>query len=366
MKPIVIVGGGIIGSGLAYQLRDAERPVYLLEKNALGSGTTAASIAMFSWLQTDPSAFEHRLRERAWETYEPLVERGEISFERIGGVLCAETEQKFRQLEASAETLRSFGVDVEVRSPDELEALGIDDPALVGGIYSPRVGYLDPTEIIRYWTDRASESDVEIETGVEVTDVRTRDGAVTGVETSDGVFDAAAVINAAGPWSPSVAEMTGLSLPIRHTYGRILVLRSEEELSLPYVVFEDGSYFREEGVNQAFAGRLEKAYEAATRYDPDAAHAIDDEFRTDVANRTRRSVPALADADVANEWVGLRAVSPDGNPILGPTAVDGFCHATGMSGLGVTLAPAVTAALADYVRSGANETVDRLTVDRFR
>lgn len=366
MGPIVIVGGGVIGAGVAYHLRESDVDVVLLEKDALGSGSTSASIAVFSWLQSDPDPFRHELMDEAWETYRALIERDVISFEPIGAVATAETAEYFEKLEAAADELRSYGLPVESRTPAELDELNIDGTELEGGIYLPDEGYLDPHEIIQHWTDRAADAGVEIETGVEVTDVHVEDGAVTGVETTDGGMNAGTVVNAAGPWAPELNGMVGVSHPLRHTYGRILVLERDESFELPFVTFESGTYFRGEGGRQAFAGRLEKDYADAVRENPDAARSVEGMFRREVARSTERLVPMLDDADVVNEWVGLRTVTPDKSPIVGPTAVDGYHVVTGMSGLGITLAPSVTASLAEFILTGdENRTVEELSADRF-
>lgn len=366
MDPIVVVGGGIVGSGLAYQLRDAPTDVTLFEKGALGSGTTAASIAMFSWLQSDPDRYTHDLMAEAWETYRSLVDRGVVGFERIGALTVAETPDYLEALRDAAAELREYGLSVEMRTPAELEAFGIDPTEVEGAIYLAEEGYLDPHEIVQHWVREATDAGVRVETGVEVTDVRVEDGSVTGVETTEGTVDAGTVLNAAGPWAPSLNGMVGVEHPLRHTYGRILVLQCAEPFDLPFVSFESGDYFRSEGTRQAFAGRLEKDYASAVREDPDAAHPVEDAFRRDVARNAARFLPVLEEAEVVNEWVGLRTVTPDKKPIVGPTSVEGFHVATGMSGLGVTLAPSVTAHLAEYVLTGEpNATVERLSADRF-
>lgn len=366
MDPIVIVGGGIIGTGLAYRLREAPTDVTLVEKGGLGSGTTSASIAMFSWIQTDPDEFTHRLRERAWSEYRPLIEDGTIGFERIGALIAAETEGYLATLERAADRLDEYGLEIETRTAEELAEFNIDPEGLAGAIYVPDEGYLDPHEIIHHWVDEARDVGVTVETSVEVTDVHTDNEGVTGVETTAGDRSAGTVINAAGPWAPRINEMVDVSLPLRHTYGRILVLQRKEPFSLPFVTFESGDYFRQEGHNQAFAGRLEKTYDDATTVDPDAVHSIEESFRRDVARNTARFVPLLHDADVINEWVGLRTVTPDAKPIVGPTGVDGFLVACGMSGLGITLSPAISADLAEYaVTDESNETIRRLAAGRF-
>lgn len=365
MEPIVIIGGGIIGSGLAYYLRHAPAEVVLLEKNSLGSGTTSASIAVFSWLSSHPDEFAHQLKETAWKEYQPLIERDEISFEQCGALIVAESEENLQELRNAADQLRQYGLEVDIRLPNDLVEFNLNPDRVAGAIHTPDEGYLDPAEIIQYWTRKATEAGVEIKTEVPVTDIYTDDATVTAVETVEGVIEAGTIINAAGPWSPQIGQMVDITLPIRHTYGRILVLQLEEDFSLPFVTFENGEYFREEGANQAFAGRVETDFESAVRVNPDEVHSIEEEFRLSVAQNTSEFVPILEDAQVTNEWVGLRAVTPDADPVIGPTEVDGFLTATGMSGMGITLAPAVTSALADYILTGSNEIVNRLGVSRF-
>jgi sarcosine oxidase subunit beta len=161
--------------------------------------------------------------------------------------------------------------------------------------------------------------------------------------------------------------MVGVALPLRHTTGPILVLDANEPLSLPFLKNVGGPYyFRPEGESKALAGRRWGRYDEASRLDPDGAHAVGDEIRRDVAALARSHVPSLADAAVINEWVGLRTVTPDFGPVVGPTCVDGFLVACGMSGAGVALAPVVGRAIADYVRTGATTDGPRLlSADRF-
>lgn len=368
MEPIAIVGGGIIGTGLAYRLRNAPTTVRLFEKGTLGSGSTSASIAVFSRLTDHPTELGHRMRERAWDHYRSLIDDGEISYERIGSLMVAETEPYRRTLETAHDRFHELGLDTELLEPEELAAHNVDPSGTAGGLYADDVGYLDPNEVVQYWAREARASGVDIETGVEVTDVVTDEGSVRAIETTDGSYDAGTVINAAGPWAPRVNEMVGVSLPVRHTLGRILVLQNETDFSLPYVLFENGDYFREEGTAQAFAGRLEKEYDEATVLDPSVSRSVDEEFYRSVARSTEERVPILRDADVVNEWVGLRTVTPDKDPILGPTTVDGFQTAIGMSGLGITYAPAVTDLLARSLLSddsGPDPDLTAFDADRF-
>jgi sarcosine oxidase subunit beta len=143
--------------------------------------------------------------------------------------------------------------------------------------------------------------------------------------------------------------MAGVSLPLRHNVGPILVLDHESDAPLPFVEFENGQYLRGEGRRQVFAGRYGAGYDEAERIDLDAARAVDEGFRLALGDLFERFLPDLVDAGVANEWVGVRTLTPDGRPFVGGTDVEGYYVATGMNGLGVTLAPVVGEHLASVV-----------------
>jgi sarcosine oxidase subunit beta len=349
MDPVVIVGGGVIGASLAYHLRDDPRPVVLYERDALGSGTSGDSVAMFVWHQSAPDRSSHRLRSRSWDRYEPLIRDGTLSFEQIGTLDVAETDEQAESLRDLAETLREFGTEATFLEPEEVAEYGLDPDFGCGAMATPADGYLDPYEIIQYYV---GEADVAVETQTAVTDVRTRDGDVTGVETENGFQPADAVVNAAGPWAPTVNETVGVSFPLRHNLGPVVVLRTDHSLALPFIQFGDGLYFRGEGRTQAFAGSYGAGYEDAAPLDPADARSVDHEFYLDIDARIREAVPRLSGAELGNEWVGVRTLTPDGVPIVGETDVPGFFVAAGMNGLGITLAPAIGEFLATEIRGG--------------
>ncbi|MFB6154459.1 MAG: NAD(P)/FAD-dependent oxidoreductase [Haloferacaceae archaeon] len=349
MNPVVVVGGGIVGTSVASHLARRSVPVHLLEQNELGSGTSADSMAVFVWQQTRPDRTAHRLRQRSWDEYGRLVDEGTIDFERTGTLHVAHTQAELDAYRAAAEELRAMDVPATIRTPEDLADDGISFPSLAGGLYTPDDGYLDTAEIIQHFAAEARDAGAAVETGVEVTDVAVEDGSVTAVETTEGRVPASAVVNAAGPWAPFVDDLAGVSLPLRHNFGPILVLQSETPLSLPFLEFEDGYYLRPEGDRQVFAGRVGAAYEDASVVDPAHARSIDHEYYLAVEERLAERFTSLPSLDVVNEWVGLRTVTPDGRPFVGRTDVDGFYVACGMSGYGVTLAPAVGQYLAALV-----------------
>ena len=351
--PVVVVGGGIVGASVAYHLRD-ERNVTLVEKSTLGGGTTAASIAQFIEYQDDPAGAEAVRRRQSWAFYDALIEDGTFEFDRIGTQMVASSEADLARLRRLGTDLDAAGVATELLPPAELTRYGIDPETVHGALRVPDDGVLDPGEIVQYLAGEARAAGVAVDTGTTVTDVHVEDGRVTGVETSEGDYAAATVVNAAGPWAPQLDAMVGVSTPLRHTHGPVLVLDAETDVSLPLTFLEDGYYVREAGDRQLLAGKFATEYADATTLSPDANHgdAAGEAFHLAVAELLGRHFPSGGRLEATNSWVGLRTVTPDGRPLVGPTSVDGYVHATGMSGHGITLAPVVGGLLAQWVRTG--------------
>jgi sarcosine oxidase subunit beta len=362
---VVIIGGGIVGTALAAELGDRGMAVTLVERDELGGGTTAASAAVFTWQQTSPERDDHDLRERAWGTYQPLVEANEVSFEPVGMLSVAESVENAETLRGAVRPLREYGLDAEWIDTDGLREHGLDSSDVHGGLYTPEEGYFDPTELVQHFAARALESGVDIRTGTAVKDIEVQKGAVAGIITETDRLGADAVINAAGPWASAVNDMAGISVPLLHTFGPILVVEGVSH-DLPFTLFESKRYLRPTGDRGAYVGKYLTDYADGETLDPDDPPAIDESFREEVTDLLATSVPALADGDVADEWVGLRTVTPDGRPIVGESPVEGYHLAVGMSGAGVTLAPAVADLLAASLAGDRQTALDRLAPNHFR
>ncbi|MFB6090552.1 MAG: NAD(P)/FAD-dependent oxidoreductase [Halobellus sp.] len=366
MENVVIVGGGIIGTSIAYRLREADFDVRLLEKDVLGAGTTADSAAMLTHHQEDPDRETYELRARAWAWYEEQIADGTLEFDRIGTLHLAKTDAEYETIREMRRSFDEFGLDLEILPPDEIAEHGIASDDLRGGLWFPEDGVLDPGGIVQFFAADAREAGVEIETGVEVTDVTTDDGAVTGVETTDGFRAADVVVNAAGPWAPRVNDLVGVDVPLRHTEGPILVLRGDQPISLPFTFFEEGVYFREEGTSQVLVGKLATDYEESRTMDPDGTQSVEGSMYQQVGEVAEAYLEGVLDFDVISEWNGVRTVTPDGRCILDETDVDGYVLACGMSGYGVTIAPAVGDLLAEWLTTGRKpELLETLATDRF-
>jgi sarcosine oxidase subunit beta len=366
MESVVIVGGGIIGTSVAYRLRDAGFDVHLYEKDMIGAGTTAKSAAMLTHHQEAPDREAYELREHAWEWYDEKIANDVFEFDQIGTLHLAKSEAEYETIREMQQSFASFGLDLPILSPEEIAEHNIDSEDLRGGLWFPDDGVLDPGEIVRFFADEAREAGVTIETGVEVTDVETAGGTVTGVETSEGFQSADVVVNAAGPWAQQVNDLVGVDVPMRHTQGPILVLQADGSVSLPFTFFEEGVYVREEGISQAFAGQLATEYDESETVNPNHTQSIDESMYLQVAEIAETYLSDLPAFDVINEWNGVRTVTPDGQPIVDETDVDGYVLACGMSGYGVTVAPVIGEFVAEWLTTGRKpEQLETLALERF-
>lgn len=362
---IVIVGGGIVGTAIASRLGPTDHDVTVLERSRIGTETTAASAGLLMRTAVDPAPFDLHFRDRAYEAYRDLFENGDLEAERIGIVYVAETAAFAERLEESATTLREHGIDASYLEPVELTDFGIEPDGVEGGLHTPDDRVCDPTAVANWFADRARKAGVDVRTSVEVTGVETHSGAVSAVDTDAGRLEADCVVNATGPWAPELNELAGVSLPLCHTRGPMVALDCPEPLDRPTVIFESKRYVRPAGGTEAWIGAYRTEYVEGQRYDL-RDRSLPDGF-VESAKDLETVVPALEGASVVDEWIGYRTVTPDGRPIVGETDVDGYFVAVGMTGQGITLAPAV----ADVVRGIVEGDVDpefrgRLAPERFQ
>lgn len=361
-KPLVIVGGGIVGVSLAYHLRDAKRQVRLFEAETLGSGTTSESIANLGLNYPSPRPMRRYSRDH----YFSLVDSGHIGYERTGGLVIETSPAGISDLESTAEDLANLGHETSILTPPDVREFGIDPPEGSRTLHIPDKGYLDPSEVIDHWANRARSAGVSIETGTQVRDVHVEDGRVSGVETADCTVDAGIVVNATGQWAPGVNALADVTLPLRHNYGPILVLEADRPVTFPYVYFSTGQYIRPEGRRTFFAGRRGARYRDAERRNPEHARSVPESFYLDVDAVIEKSLPAVESPRVINEWKGMRTITPDGRPIVGETTVEGFYAACGLSGEGITLAPAIGRDLATLITTGERTpALEQFDPDRF-
>ncbi|HST13597.1 MAG TPA: FAD-dependent oxidoreductase [Gaiellaceae bacterium] len=357
---VVVIGGGIAGVNCAYHLAKAGRHVVLLEKGELTSGSTHHAAGLVT--QFNPSPTMMRFRRYSVQLYEALG-----VFDAVGSLRIASSRESWLELQRGVSRAHGIGLDAELVGPDEVRRLlpEASPDALFGAVWMPGDGYVDPHIATYAVAAAARELGAEIRTRTLVTGIAVRDGVVTGVDTEHGRIDADIVVNAAGLWAPRVAELAGAflcSIPVDHQH---IALRAVDGHIFPRETpcFRDTDnlvYGKAESGGVLFGGyepNPVSRWESGAPWEHGAEALPPDHarFQQLMAGAVRR-FPFLDDAGVVALVCHPDAMTPDGNPLLGPMpGVQGLWAAAGLSLNGFGGAGGLGKALAELVTEGEAE-----------
>ena len=366
---VVVIGGGIVGTAIAYYL--AERgvsDVLLLERGLLGEGSTGKCAGgIRTQFSTEINIRLSLLSRQVFDRFED--EFGiDPEFHESGYLFLAGEDREWAVLNENRALTASLGLDVELLSPAEISAkwpfVRTDD--LLGGSYTAHDGYAGPYEVLQGFAKGARRLGVRIREGVEVTGISYNRTGVTGVETASGDrIQSSVVVNAAGPHAALIAAMAGLDLPVKPLRRQVFFTDAFDEIPEQFPMIIDlghGWYMRREGKGLLLSGPQDKESSFNTNVDFDAQEWT--------AERSVYRAPVLEKARLARRgWAGLYSISPDHHAILGAFPErPGFICANGFSGHGFQHSPATGMLVAELITEGSAQTLDihPLRPERFR
>ncbi len=363
---VVIVGGGISGCALAYQLAKRKVDVVLLERETLGSQSTGKCAGgVRQQFSTEDNVKVMRLSVKLLESFEQ--ETGHpADFRQIGYLFVFTQPQQVEDFRHNMEMWHRVGL-TEARWVDPTEAakmvpvLNVDD--VLGCTFCPTDGIASPNDVTVGYATAARRLGARLKEGVEVAGIDIASGRVQGVRTSGGDIATRLVINCAGPWAASIGRMAGLEIPVLPYRRHIAVTGSFPAVprNTPMTVdFHTSLYFHPEGdgVLMGMSDRTEPpAYVTDVNWD----------FLEKMFEQAARRAPALAGAGVKTAWAGLYESTPDHQAILGPIAeVEGFWCAAGFSGHGFMQAPAASLLLTQLLLDKKSEIdISSFAFERF-
>jgi sarcosine oxidase, subunit beta len=362
---VVVIGGGVIGLSAAYHLAGAGVDVLVLERATLGSGSTCKAAGGVRAQFSDPVNIE--LGQHSLRAYERFGEElgQEIDLHRSGYLFLLDDPDHVAAFEANVALQNSLGVPSRMISPAEAKTLSpmIDLDGILAAAWSPEDGHCTPESVVLGYAGGARRAGARIVTHGAVTGIETVDGQVRAVLTDDGRIATDTVVCAAGAWSAAVGEMVGVELPVVPLRRQILTTEPMPGLdpATPFTIdFATSLYFHREGPGLLLG-----------MSDPDEVPGFDvgrsDAWLPRLGDAIARRVPALADVGIASSWAGLYEMTPDHNALVGEASgVSRFLYATGFSGHGFLMGPAIGEVLRDLVL-GRPPVVDvsGLSVDRF-
>ncbi|MGY2092970.1 NAD(P)/FAD-dependent oxidoreductase [Nocardia abscessus] len=352
----LIIGGGIEGLAIAWSLAaTGATDVLVVERNTLCSGMTgkssgvvrchygAPSVAAMSWWSVP---FFENARE---------IFGDDLGFRQCGYVVGVGADN-VDPLKANVAMQQGIGVEVELIGPAEMAelwpGLRLDDFAAFA--YEPRGGRGEAYLTGMAFGAAARRQGVRIRQQTPVTELVAAGDRVVGARLADGTeVQAGTVVLAAGPWTPGLAAAVGVEVPVKAQRAQLVVIDPGEPLP-PVPVLSDLAclqYLCREPNGELLAGNSDHA--TPEYIDPDDfVNRADDSTVEKVIGRVDHRLPDMFDPRITGSYVGAYDVTPDYNPIIGPSPVPGLFLATGFSGHGFKFSPAVGRLAADLLLDG--------------
>ncbi|WP_193606971.1 FAD-dependent oxidoreductase [Nocardioides lijunqiniae] len=375
---VVIVGGGVIGTSVAYHLAKLGwTDVLLLEQGHLSGGTTWHAAGLVGPLRASESGT--RLVQYSAELYASLeAETGlATGYRNVGGVIVARTEDRMTQLRRTAANATAYDMDCELISPDRAQelwpAMRVDD--LLGAIWLPGDGKVNPTDVTQALAKGARQRGVRIAERVRVTGFDVVDGPrrprVTGVRTDHGDVEAEVVVNCGGQWAKALGDLAGVTVPLHSAEHFYVVTEAVEGChpDLPIMRDPDGwTYFKEEVGGLVVGGFEPEAKPWRSPSDlpyPFEFQLLEEDWEhfSVLMDEALVRVPALAETGIRKFYNGPESFTPDNQFLLGEAPeVAGFFVGAGFNSVGIASAGGAGRALAEWIVEG-EPTSDLVAVD---
>lgn len=375
---VVIIGGGCIGTSVAYHLAQfGWNDVVLVEKHELTSGST--------WMAAGNCSFHHgnyygsAINKKSIEIYKNLEKQTGHSpgWHTTASIRTADNDDRMDELGYTYSMHKCLGLEVEFVTPQEIAKLHplMNVEGLKGGLYWPDDGDVDPGSITQAFASGARKMGVEIKTHTQVTGISQKKNDTWTVHTEKGDINCDYIVNAAGLWAPEVAKMAGIEIPsisIEHTHILFESINAVKDSAtyLPLVRDGDRSIYIRQEMDSLILGMYEKNAKqwhkngvpwdyAQTELEPDI-----DNIAENIEHGIFR-FPIIGETGFKHVTAGPITYTPDANPLVGPAyPLKNYFLACGYS-FGVTQAGGIGHYIAGWIINKEPE-IDLWTVDSRR
>jgi glycine cleavage system T protein len=363
---VVIIGGGVFGTSVAYHLAKAGcTDIVLVDKGELTSGTTFHSVGLVSQFRTSPSLM--KIMNYTIKLYNELEkEAGEgLGWHTVGSLRLASSRERLLSLQREVTRAKAIGIEAEIITPAEALKIApfLSDDGLHGAVWVPDDGHIDPSSITYELARQAKKMGAEINTNVRVTDIEVDSkGQVTKVITDKGDILTECVVNAAGEWAPRIGAMVGANIPmvpLMHQYLTTKPIPGHElPTQTPVIRDPDKLFYCREDVGSFLIGAFEtnpKGWSVEGvpwKFNQELLTAEWDLFEP-VMEMVLDRIPIFGEAEAIELVNGPDAFTPDGHYALGPVpGLRGFFVAAGGSINGIAGAGGVGKLISEWILEG--------------
>jgi sarcosine oxidase subunit beta len=368
---VIIIGGGIVGSSVAYHLTEAGcRNVVVIEREShQGKGSTGKSMGGVRAQFSMPISIQMSLYSIPFfRNFDEVM--GHPGGYRPQGYLFVATDPRhMAYLQENYQKQVEAGLtEVQLLCPEDVRRIApeIRSDDVIGGSFCSIDGFVDPYSVMTGFMQKAAERGVELMRETEVTGIQVDGKGICGVETSKGPIGGRVVVNAAGAWASKIARSAGVDLPVEPLRRMLAPTEPFDKVShlSPMVVdMSTGFHYRPEGLGLLLAWNDPEET-------PGFKTSFDNRFIEKVLTQGVKRLPVLEEAEVnpKRAWAGLYEMTPDHHPVIGPVrGLPGMFLANGFSGHGVMHSPATGRIVADLITTGKTDLVDweLLGVERF-
>lgn len=347
----IIIGGGIIGTATGYYLTKKGLKVFLFEKDYLTAGSTGRCIGgirqQFSTELSIKVAMESVKKFRAMN--DELQQ--DVEFHQGGYLFLAHDDEKKKVYLELIALQQKMGLDVRYVGVSEIERLvpGINTEGLMGGAHCPSDGQGNPFLIVDAYARHIARSG-KVHSHTLITNIKAKKDRVEAVVADNGdEYKAPIVINAAGPFCRTVAQLLNVDVPIYPERHEAIITEPIDRFFDMMIVDyrSDGCYFNQ----KIHKGSIIGCYTPKPNV-PGLDLGASFEFAREMGRRMARLIPRLSQVKIMRQWSGSYEMTPDGNPILDQTRIKGFWIVGGMCGHGFMLAPEIGSLAAEYIATG--------------
>lgn len=358
---IVIVGAGVMGTSIAFQLAKRKAgQILILDKDHVGRGGSGRSSALIRMHYTFPREVELAvLSLHMFQNWREIVGAAG-DFRKTGFVRIIHPHETDR-LKANVEMQKTLGVNVELIDKHQLQSLEpdwrVDDIELAA--YEPGSGYGDGAGVAGDFLSAARDLGVVYFPRTQADSLIVENGTVRGLATNQGTISCQAVIVATGPWTRPLLKHAGYDLPIECEYHQVAILRNSPTMKGGGCACIDSvtaTYFRSDAHDKFLVGD----FYGTRPVDPDNfQQSASPESLEEIIERACRRIPKLEGAEVMRGVTGVYDVTPDSRPLLGEIpGVRGLYLCAGFSGMGFKISPAIGVVMSELVLDGNSKSVD--------